>query len=118
MFDNTFLITMVIILVGVMAGGYLNGQRKDRGLAAFEGYEVTLERLDDGEARIRMSLYYFGLYKASAHLAQQISFEDYAKIFETVWKDRARASGWSLEIEYGNEGFRASTCVLRFTKPI
>ncbi len=46
MFDSTFLITMLIILVGVMVGGYLNGQRKDRGLAAFEGYEVTLERLD------------------------------------------------------------------------
>ncbi len=46
MFDSTFLITMLIILIGVMVGGYLNGQRKDRGLAAFEGYEVTLERLD------------------------------------------------------------------------
>lgn len=46
MFDSTFLITMLIILVGVTAGGYLNGKRKDRGLAAFEGYEVTLEKLD------------------------------------------------------------------------
>jgi hypothetical protein len=46
MFDGTFLITLLIILAGVMVGSYLNGQRKDRGLAAFEGYEVTLERLD------------------------------------------------------------------------
>ena len=46
MFDSTFLITMLIILVGVMVGGFLNGQRKDRSLAAFEGYDVTLEKLD------------------------------------------------------------------------
>jgi len=84
--------------------------------ANLRGNTVTLEKLDDGEALVRMSTYYFGLYKASAHLAQQIAFEDYAKIFETVWRDRARAAGWSLEIEYGNEGFRASACLLRFKK--
>ena len=38
-------------------------------------------------------------------------------IFETVWQDRARAAGWTLEIEYGNEGFRASECRLRFKRP-
>jgi len=85
--------------------------------ANLKGNTVTLEKLDAGEALVRMSTYYFGLYKASAHLAQQIPFEDYVRIFETIWKDRARAAGWSLEIEYGNEGFRASTCVLRFRRP-
>ena len=84
--------------------------------ANLKGNTVTLEKLDDGEALVKMSTYYFGLYKASAHLAQQIAFEDYARIFEAIWKDRARAAGWSLEIEYGNEGFRASTCLMRFTK--
>jgi hypothetical protein len=86
--------------------------------ANLRGNTVTLEKLDDREAVVRMSTYYFGLYKASAHLAQQISFEDYTRIFETIWIDRARAAGWSLEIEYGNEGYRASTCVLRFKRSI
>ena len=85
--------------------------------ANLQGNTVTLETLDDAEAVVRMSTYFFGLYKASAHLAQQIPFEDYTRIFETIWKDRARAAGWSLEIEYKNEGYRASECVLRFKRP-
>ena len=84
--------------------------------ANLKGNTVTLEKLDDGEALVRMSTYYFGLYKASAHLVQQIAFEDYVRIFETIWEDRARAAGWSLEIEYRNEGFPASACVLRFKR--
>lgn len=54
----------------------------------------------------------------TAHLRRQIPFEDYTRIFETIWQDRARAAGWGLEIEYVKEGFPASECVLRFTKPL
>jgi hypothetical protein len=85
--------------------------------ANLRGNTVTLEKLDDAAAVVRMSTYFFGLYKASAHLAQQIPFEDYTRIFETIWKDRARAAGWNLEIEFRNEGYRASECVLRFKRP-
>ena len=85
--------------------------------ANLRGNTVTLEKLDDAAAVVRMSTYFFGLYKASAHLPQQIPFEDYTRIFETIWKDRARAAGWSLEIDYKDEGFRASECVLRFKRP-
>jgi hypothetical protein len=85
--------------------------------ANLRGNTVTLEALDDAAAVIRMSTYFFGLYKASAHLRQQIPFEDYTRIFETIWKDRARAAGWSLEIEYKDEGYRASECMLRFKRP-
>ena len=85
--------------------------------ANLRGNTVTLEKLDDNDAVVRMSTYYFKLYKVSAHLAQQIRFEEYTKIFETVWQDRARAAGWTLEIEYGNEGYRASECRLRFKRP-
>jgi hypothetical protein len=85
--------------------------------ANLKGNPVMLEKLDDNEAIVRMSAYFFELYKVSAHLPQQISFEDYTKIFETVWQDRARAAGWTLEIEYGNEGYRASRCLLRFKRP-
>jgi hypothetical protein len=37
--------------------------------ANLRGNTVTLEKLDDKEAVVRISTYYFGLYKASAHLA-------------------------------------------------
>ncbi len=84
--------------------------------AELRGNEVTLETLSDEEAVVRTSTYFFGLYKATAHLRQWISFEDYQRIFETIWQDRARAAGWSLEIEYRDEGYRASECVLRFKK--
>jgi hypothetical protein len=85
--------------------------------ANLRGNAVTLEELDDREAVVRLSTYFFKLYHVSAHLRQQIPFEDYAKIFETVWQDRARAAGWTLDIEYRNETYPASTCVLRFKRP-
>jgi hypothetical protein len=85
--------------------------------ANLRGNMVTLEKLDDDEAVVRMSPYYFRLYKESAHLPQQIPFEDYARIFETIWQDRARSAGWALTIEYGNEGYRASECRMHFKRP-
>jgi hypothetical protein len=86
--------------------------------ANLRGNAVTLEKLDDRAAVVRTSAYYFRLYKESAHLPQQISFEDYTKIFETILQDRARAAGWALTIEYGNEGYRASECRLVFKKTL
>jgi hypothetical protein len=80
------------------------------------GNQVTLEKLEDGEALVKMSTSYFALDKATAHLSQWITFEDYTRIFETIWQDRARAAGWALDIEYTNEGYPASECVLRFKK--
>jgi hypothetical protein len=41
-------------------------------------------------------------------------------IEEAVYRrapDRARAAGWTLEIDYGNEGFPAIECVLGFKRP-
>ena len=64
-----------------------------------------------------MSTYFSGSTRSRPISRQQIPFEDYTKIFETIWQDRARAAGWTLEIEYGNEGFRASECRLRFKRP-
>jgi hypothetical protein len=81
------------------------------------GNKVTLEKLGPDEAVIRLSTIFFRLYKESAHLVQQIPFEDYTRIFETIWQDRARAAGWSLVIDYENEPYRASECRLRFKKP-
>jgi hypothetical protein len=80
------------------------------------GNEVSLEKLEDDEAVVRMRTYFFRLYKVSAHLNQQISFEDYRKIFETIWLDRARAAGWELRIECIDKDYPAAECVLNFTR--
>ena len=56
--------------------------------------------LDDKEAVVRLEdLTYFALYMWATHLKQQISLEDYIKIFETIWQERARAAGWTLVID-------------------
>jgi len=80
------------------------------------GNAVTLEKLEESEAVVRLRTYYFRLYKVAAHLSQQISFEDYRRIFETMWLDRARAAGWQLRVEYIDKDYPAAECVLNFTR--
>lgn len=76
---------------------------------------VTLETLTDREAVVRLFPIYFQLYRAAAHLKPQISIEDYREIFETIWQDRARAAGWTLDIEYKDQqGY--TECVFRFSR--
>ncbi len=84
--------------------------------ANLTGNEVILEKLEDGEAKVRMRAHFFHLYKVSAHLGRQISFADYRKIFETIWQDRARAAGWELRIEYDDKDYPGAECVLNFLK--
>jgi len=79
--------------------------------ANLRGNNVTLEKLNDNEALVRMELIYFGLYKAAAHLKEQISYDDYRQIFETIWQDRAEKAGWKLKIAYEEE-----KCLFHFTK--
>jgi hypothetical protein len=65
-----------------------------------QGNKVTLEKLTEREAVVRFDdSIYFALYVRTSHLKNQIAFEDYAKIFETIWQDRARAAGWTLKID-------------------
>ena len=84
MFDSTFLITMLIILIGVTIGGYLNGKRKDRGLAAFEGYEVTLERLDGRLVWGKMSLETTGI---ELQYAADVQDEQHIETSYVLYKD-------------------------------
>jgi hypothetical protein len=84
--------------------------------ANLTGNDVTLEKLEDGEARVRMRTHFFHLYKVTSHLKQQIPFDDYRRIFETVWQDRARAAGWELCIEYIDKDYPAGECVLHFSR--
>jgi len=84
--------------------------------ANLRGNNVTLEKLDDDEAFVRMGLIYFALYKATSHLKEQISYEDYRHIFETIWQDRAEKAGWKLKITYEEEAYKGEKCLFHFTK--
>jgi hypothetical protein len=75
---------------------------------------VVLEKLTDDEAVVSMQTHFYFLYKRTGHLRTQIPFDDYRRIFETIWQDRATSAGWKLEIEYKDpEGLQV---VLHFTK--
>lgn len=84
--------------------------------ATLRGNNVTLEKLNDNEALVRMELIYFALYKITSHLKEQISYEDYRQIFETIWQDRAEKAGWKLKITYEEEAYKGEKCLFHFTK--
>ena len=66
------------------------------------------------DAVVILQTHFFYLYKRAGHLKQQIPFEDYRQIFETIWQDRAANAGWHLDITYEDpEGLK---CVFHFTK--
>jgi len=76
------------------------------------GNSVTLEKLDNSEALVKMTSQYLLLYVHTGHLRTQISIEDYRKIFESIWNDRAEKAGWILSITYDEKG----ECVFHFKK--
>lgn len=75
---------------------------------------VVLEKLTEYEAIVKLQTHFFYLYKRAGHLKQQIQFEDYKKIFETIWQDRAKNAGWNLNIKY--EDSECLQTVLHFTR--
>ncbi len=79
--------------------------------ANLRGNRVTLEQLSDTQARIRMDLNYFRLYQQSAHVSQQIALEDYRRVFETIWQDRAHHAGWDLNLTC-----KGAECVFDFRR--
>ncbi|MBN2092070.1 hypothetical protein JW964_20800 [candidate division KSB1 bacterium] len=64
--------------------------------------KVTLEKLDENEAMIRIRPLLIDIYLQASHLKQQISFDDYVQIFTTIWEDRAEKAGWKLDIIGGD----------------
>lgn len=75
-----------------------------------QGNGVTLERIDDHEAVVSIDSIYWRLYRETSHLRELVSEDDYRRIFETVWRDRAAAAGWNVAFDYSE-----SHCTLRFT---
>ncbi len=80
--------------------------------ANLRGNKVTLETLTATQARIRMTLLYLQVYEQSGHVRQQIAYDDYRRMLETIWQDRARAAGWDLKMMC-----KGTECVFDFSKP-
>ena len=64
------------------------------------GNPLALVKLEDNEAVVEIQPLYFLLYRRASHIKPQISFEDYRRLFETIWIDRAETAGWKLTIDY------------------
>ena len=79
--------------------------------ANLRGNEVTLEKLEEDEAVVKMNPLYFQIYRHAGHLKKQISFKDYRMIFEEIWKERAQNAGWDLQID-----MRGVQCIFRFKR--
>lgn len=71
--------------------------------AHLRGNQVTLVKLEDDDAIVKMSTHFFSLYFITSHLKSIISLADYTSIFETIWKDRASNAGWDIEINYTDD---------------
>jgi hypothetical protein len=72
-----------------------------------------LEKLDEGEAVVKMKPLYFQIYKSASHLKTIITLAEYRRLFETIWTDRAQAAGWKVSFTY--EDPDCIGCVLRFS---
>ena len=72
---------------------------------------VTLEKLTDTEALVRITPRWFELFGRAAHRKPQISSDDFRILFETIWQDRAKNAGWNLAISYEGE-----VCLFRFAR--
>ena len=79
--------------------------------ANLRGNSVTLEKLDDREATITLEPNYLRFYTQTEQMRKQISAEDYRRLFETIWQDRAENGGWKLQITY-----KGNTCLFHLTR--
>jgi hypothetical protein len=82
---------------------------------AYIAYAAWIEKRINGEDVAIMqfsdnrSVLYFKnhiwrkMYTMTGHLKTQIGFDEYMWFFEEIWRDRARASGWTVEITYEGE---------------
>jgi hypothetical protein len=71
--------------------------------SCLRGSAVTLQELNDQVARVSMIPIDLLLYQQTGHSKQQIAFQDYRNLFETIWVDRARKAGWEVAFTYQNE---------------
>jgi len=72
---------------------------------------VRLGKLDDHEAVLTLEPNCLKSYAQTGRPRTQIPAEDYRRLFETIWQDRAENGGWKLQITY-----KGTTCVFHLTR--
>jgi hypothetical protein len=80
--------------------------------ANLKGNRVILETLTDTEAVVKLDPLPYRIYRAATHLREQIEFKDYRELYESIWRNRAAAAGWNLEMK-----IQGSFTVLHFLQP-
>jgi hypothetical protein len=72
--------------------------------AHLRGNEVTLARLDDAAAVLRIRSNELLAFERTAQLKQRITLADLRALLETVWRDRAERAGWKVSFAYRDGG--------------
>ena len=75
---------------------------------------VSIDEFTDSRCQLRFTRHlWFKVYHTASHIKPQISLEEYGRLFEYIWQDRAHNAGWRLTFRYINED-----TVLIFSKDI
>lgn len=65
------------------------------------GETISIELFEDRNCIIRIKDHlWFKVYNSASHLKPFISDSEYREIFEYIWIDRGKQSGWNIELEY------------------
>ena len=69
------------------------------------GENVSVDVFTDEKCVIRfINHLWFGVYHSASHIETQLSIDEYKKLFEHIWKDRAIQAGWNVAFKYnGND---------------
>lgn len=68
------------------------------------GEQVEIIKFDEKCCCLRFRQHLWRrMYTMTGHIREMISYEEYMDIFEAIWRDRASANGWLLEIRYYDE---------------
>ena len=67
------------------------------------GENVSVEVFTDSKCVIRfINHLWFKIYHITSHIKDQLKLDEYKKLFEHIWQDRATHSGWNIAFEYEN----------------
>lgn len=68
------------------------------------GEHVELLEFDEKCCRLRFRGHLWRkIYQMTGHIANMIDYEEYIDIFESIWKNRASESGWTVRFIYHEE---------------
>ena len=74
------------------------------------GENVSIEKFSDDECLIKyVEPIWFKMYNVAGHLKLQIPFDEYKQLYEYIWQDRVKCSGWNISFTYENNDI-----ILRF----